>query len=61
MIVVSRYTVGFISHPRTVSGSPERFLLSSGGAAGALTLKKPTRLRRLLQRLVRRLEPLQTL
>ena len=24
MIVVSRYTVGFINHPRTVSGSPER-------------------------------------
>ena len=23
MIVVSRYTVGFINHPRTVNGSPE--------------------------------------
>ena len=24
MIVVSRYTVGFINHQRTVNGSPER-------------------------------------
>lgn len=24
MIVVSRYTVGFFNHPRTVNGSPER-------------------------------------
>ena len=37
MIVVSRYTVGFINHPRTVNGSPER----SRSAARDLTRSTP--------------------